>query len=123
MVKSGASVLMIHVNETVAYSRLHRYATSDTTIVIATGAILAKLCLKLASVSDEKAADDEVPTLPNEAETSCWMAATAIGKGNDTRISLVEMDVTAELQRNGARESNASEAQGIIRAHRVMHSK
>lgn len=96
MVNSGASVFTMHVKETEACIRLHRYATSEITIAVTTGAIWAS---KRGLAPLVAVCQDAMPRRPSAAESSCCTAAIVTGNGKLRRISLVEMEVTAELRR------------------------
>ena len=94
MVNSGASVFTMHVKETEACIRLHRYATSEITIAVTTGAIWASK----RGLAPLAVCQDAMPRRPSAAESSCCTAAIVTGNGKLRRISLVEMEVTAELR-------------------------
>jgi len=102
MVNSGASVFTMHVKETEACIRLHRYATSEITIAVTTGAIWAS---KRGLAPLVAVCQDAMPRRPSAAESSCCTAAIVTGNGKLRRISLVEMEVTAELQYHSAKRS------------------
>lgn len=113
MVNSGASVFTMHVKETEACIRLHRYATSEITIAVTTGAIWAS---KRGLAPLVAVCQDAMPRRPSAAESSCCTAAIVTGNGKLRRISLVEMEVTAELRRRTGCQLTEERREACVRS-------